>query len=185
MMDAHTLEKPVQYTRLHFCLIQHTVNFCYLSPWPHGDYWLRHILLRRILALTQRKTLITGYRDVTSNSQLRSLYAKHCASLFSRFSLVWCKPEERRLFLLRCRFAETCFGASRHRRRNKGRSPCITANVLLVFVMSSLSKHKVGPVRLSVTREIAIAPFFCFILLFMPHEFYMNLQDMNNKLQSW
>ena len=51
--------------------------------------------------------------------------------------------------------------------------------------MSSLSKHKVGPVRLSVTREIAIAPFFFFILLFMAHEFYMNLQDMNNKLQSW
>jgi hypothetical protein len=38
------------------------------------------ILLRRILALTQRKTLKTSYRDVTSNSQLRSLYTKNCAS---------------------------------------------------------------------------------------------------------
>jgi DNA-binding cell septation regulator SpoVG len=36
----------------------------------------------------QRKTLKTGYRDVTFNSQLPSLNAKHRASLFSRFSLL-------------------------------------------------------------------------------------------------
>ena len=35
-----------------------------------------------------------------------------------------CKPEERRLFLLRRRFAEACFGANRRRRRNKLRSHC-------------------------------------------------------------
>ena len=35
-----------------------------------------------------------------------------------------CKPEERRLFLLRRRFAEACFEANRRRRRNKLRSHC-------------------------------------------------------------
>ena len=81
----------------------------------------------------QRKTLKTSYRDVNSNSQLPSLYAKHRASLFSRFSLLWCKIEERRLFLIRCRFAEACFGANRHRRRNKGRSSCITTRGFICF----------------------------------------------------
>ena len=35
-----------------------------------------------------------------------------------------CKPEERRLFLLRRRFAEACFEANRRRRRNKWCSHC-------------------------------------------------------------
>ena len=65
-----------------------------LSP-PSNHKW--QILLRRILALTQSKTLKTGYRDVTSNSQLWSRYAKHRASLFSRFSLLWYKPEKQRV----------------------------------------------------------------------------------------
>jgi hypothetical protein len=47
---------------------------------PSNRKW--QILLCRILTLTQRKTLKTGYRDVTSNSQLLSLIAKHRASLF-------------------------------------------------------------------------------------------------------
>lgn len=34
-----------------------------------------------------------------------------------------CKPEERRLFLLRWRIAEICFGTRRHRRRNRRAQP--------------------------------------------------------------
>ena len=127
-----------------------------LSP-PSNRKW--QILLRRILALPQRKTLKTGYRDVTFNSQLRSLNTKHRASLFSRFSLLWCKPEERRLFLLRCRFAEACFGASRHRRRNKGRSPCITARGFICFC-----KRIVFMSSLHQTQGWSCAPIFGYIL---------------------
>ena len=72
-------------------------------------------------------------RAVTPVSQFLTINS-YRASLFSRFFLLWCKPEERRLFLLRLQLAEACFGARRSRRRNKGRSPCITARVLFVFV---------------------------------------------------
>ena len=109
------------------------------------------------------KTLKTGYRDVTSNSQLPSLNAKHRASLFSRFSLLWCKPEERRLFLLRCQLAEACFGASRHRRRNKGCSPCITARGFICFCkrivfMSSLLQTQGWPCASIHATEKSIVP---------------------------
>ena len=128
------------------------------------------ILLRRILALTQRKPLkpaippiVTGrYRSASGLSVSPdpsgvsaypllphdaevSVSSTKCQCtippnyrlwfrMFLRFSLLWCKPEERRRFLLRDRHAEACFGAGRHRRRNIGRSPCITARVFLVFV---------------------------------------------------
>jgi len=60
-----------------------------LLLWSQILSWLEAPLpkVNSFLAKT-KKTLKTGYRDVTSNSQLRSLYAKHRASLFSRFSLV-------------------------------------------------------------------------------------------------
>ena len=69
--------------------------------------------------------------------------------------LLWCKPEARRLFLLRCRLAEACFEARRHRRRNKGRIPCITARVLLVFVKMALwlcVRNKSHPLKLFFTE---------------------------------
>ena len=89
------------------------------------------------MALTSQKhgfnpvrTLLWCHKNTGCHQRQR-----HRASLFSRFSLLWCKPEERRLFHLRCRLAEACFGASRRRRRNKGRNPCITARGFICFCM--------------------------------------------------
>ena len=77
---------------------------------------------------------------VTPISQFLTINS-YRASRFSRFFLLWGKPEVRRLFLLRLRLAEACFGARRSRRRNKGRSPCITARVLFVFVRIGAGKN--------------------------------------------
>ena len=43
-------------------------------------------------------------------------------------------PPKYSQILFRHRLAEACFGARQSRKRNKGRSPCITARVLFVFV---------------------------------------------------
>ena len=150
-------EEAAQTQRLHNMLI-----YSYLSTRPKNRFFspdnlfaqkesiLRRGCKEKILTVSQIRTstlwdspcLTDIYSQekpwkqanaITPISQFLTINS-YRASRFSRFFLVWCKPEVRRLFLLRLRLAEACFGARRSRRRNKGRSPCITARVLFVFV---------------------------------------------------